>query len=74
MPNIQGDAALGHHLQPPLIDLEEAISRVGELLEEINYWPRCPMSWEVQDKRGVNYRYCARKKDDNTDPPRPPGC
>jgi hypothetical protein len=74
MPNFQGDAALGHHLQPPLIDLEEAISRVGELLEEINYWPRCPMSWEVQDKRGVNYRYCARKKDDNTDPPRPPGC
>jgi hypothetical protein len=32
------------------------------------------MTWEVQDDRGANYRYCARKKGEATEPPRPEQC
>jgi len=73
-PNFHPDAALGHHFSPTLFDLKDAIARSRELLEEIQYWPQCPMSWEVQDKFGVNYRYCAHKKDAPADPPRPSNC
>jgi hypothetical protein len=73
-PNFHREAALGEHFQPSLIDLKEAVTRSREIIEEVQYWPRCPMSWDVQDKRGVNYRYCARKQDDTTEPPRPTNC
>jgi len=73
-PNFHREAALGEHFQPSLIDLQEAVTRSREILEEVQFWPRCPMSWDVQDKRGVNYRYCARKKDETTEPPRPEPC
>ena len=73
-PNFHADAALGHHFSPPLLDVKEAVTRSRDVLEEIQYWPRCPMSWEVQDKRGINYRYCAHKKDAPADPPRPANC
>ena len=73
-PNFHRDAPLGHHFQPTLIDISDALERSGELLEEIQFWPECPQSWEVQDKRGVNYRYCARKRDATDDPPRPTNC
>jgi hypothetical protein len=73
-PNFHRDAPLGHHFQPTLIDIGDALERSGELLEEIQFWPECPQSWEVQDKRGVNYRYCARKTDATDDPPRPTDC
>ena len=72
--NFHRDAPLGHHFQPELIDLKEALSRTREIVEEVSYWPRCPMSWDVQDKRGVNYRYCARKKGETVEPPRPDDC
>lgn len=72
--NFHRDAPLGHHFQPGLFDLKEAYTRTKEIVEEISYWPRCPMAWEVQDKRGANYRYCARKKGETTEPPRPAGC
>jgi hypothetical protein len=73
-PNLHRQAPLGHHFQPTLIDVKEAITRSGDLLEEIQYWPRCPMSWDVQDAHGVNYRYCAHRKDEPADPPRPASC
>lgn len=73
-PNFHRDAPLGHHFQPTLIDVNEAITRSREVLEEIQFWPQCPQSWEVQDKRGVNYRYCVRRKDAADDPPRPTDC
>ena len=47
------------------------MTRSGEVLEEVQFWPQCPQSWDVQDKRGVNYRYCARRKDSPADPRRP---
>lgn len=72
--NFHHEAALGHHFSPSLIDLRDAVTRSREVLEEIQYWPQCPMSWEVQDKRGVNYRYCAHRKDAPADPPRPQHC
>ena len=72
--NFHRDAPLGHHFQPELIDLKEALTRTREIVEEVSYWPRCPMTWEVQDKRGQNYRYCARKKGETTEPPRPESC
>jgi hypothetical protein len=73
-PNFHRQAPLGHHFQPTLIDVKEAITRAREVLEEIQFWPECPQSWEVQDKRGVNYRYCVRRKDAADDPPRPTDC
>jgi hypothetical protein len=72
--NFHRDAPLGHHFQPELIDLKEALTRTKEILEEVSYWPRCPMAWEVQDNRGENYRYCARKKGEAAEPPPPQGC
>lgn len=72
--NFHRDAPLGHHFQPGLFDLKEAYTRTKEIVEEVSYWPRCPMAWDVQDKRGANYRYCARKKGETTNPPRPAGC
>jgi hypothetical protein len=73
-PNFHREAPLGHHFQPTLIDVRDAVRRSGEILEEIQFWPRCPSSWEVQDRRGVNFRYCARRKDDTAGPPRPERC
>ena len=73
-PNFHREAALGHHFQPRLIDVVDALKRSGELLEEIQYWPLCPQSWEVQDKFGENYRYCAHRKDTPVEPPRPSEC
>jgi hypothetical protein len=73
-PNIHRDSALGHHFSPTLIDLKDAVFRYREVLEEVQFWPQCPQYWEVQDKRGENFRYCARKKDATEEPPRPANC
>ena len=73
-PNFHRGAPLGHHFQPSLIDVNDAVRRSGEVLEEIQFWPECPQSWEVQDKRGLNYRYCVRRKDSTEEPPRPSDC
>lgn len=73
-PNFHHDAPLGHHFSPTLFDVKEAVTRSRDVLEEIQYWPQCPMSWEVQDKRGVNYRYCAHRKDAPAEPPKPANC
>jgi hypothetical protein len=73
-PNFHRDAPLGHHFQPTLIDLKDAVTRSREVLEEIQFWPQCPQSWEVQDKFGINYRYCVHRKDAPAEPPRPTAC
>jgi hypothetical protein len=73
-PNFHSEAALGHHFQPTLLDLTDAVRRSQEVLEEVQFWPQCPQSWEVQDKFGANYRYCAHRKDARADPPRPSNC
>jgi hypothetical protein len=73
-PNIHREGPLGHHFSPSLIDLKEAVTRRREVLEEIQYWPQCPQFWDVQDKRGQNYRYCARRRDATDEPPRPANC
>lgn len=72
--NFHRDAPLGHHFQPELIDLKDALTRTKEILEEVSYWPRCPMTWEVRDKLGETYRYCARKKGEAVEPPKPSSC
>ena len=72
--NFHRDAPLGHHFQPELIDLKEAMTRTREIVEEVSYWPICPMTYEVQDERGENYRYCARKKGETIEPRRPDSC
>lgn len=70
-PNFHRESALGHHFSPTLIDVKEAVNRHRDVLEEIQFWPECPQHWEVQDRRGRNYRYCARKKGATEEPPRP---
>ena len=70
-PNFHRDGALGHHFQPTLIDVKDAVFRYHEILEEVEFWPQCPQFYEVQDKRGRHFRYCARRKDAAEEPPRP---
>ncbi|MBM3809885.1 MAG: hypothetical protein FJW22_17080 [Acidimicrobiia bacterium] len=70
-PNFHRVSALGHHFQPTLIDVKDAVFRYREVLEEVQFWPECPQYWETQDKRGANVRYCARKKTAVDEPPRP---
>jgi hypothetical protein len=73
-PNFHRESPLGHHFHPTLIDVKEAVSRYREVLEEVEFWPQCPQFWEVQDKRGERFRYCARKKDAAGEPPKPDTC
>ena len=73
-PNFWRGSALGHHFQPPITDVKEAVIRYKEVLEEVTFWPRCPMSWEVQDGFGKNFRYCAHRQDAPMDPAPPQGC
>lgn len=73
-PNFHRDAPLGHHFHPPLVDLRDAVIRYQEVLEEVEFWPQCPQYYELQDQRGANYRYCARRQSATEDPPRPPNC
>ena len=73
-PNFHRLAPLGHHFHPTLIDVKEAVERYREVMEEVQWWPQCPQFWEVQDKFGANYRYCARKTDATEEPPRPENC
>jgi hypothetical protein len=74
VPNFHRSGALGHHFQPTLIDVKDAVFRYREVLEEVQYWPQCPQYWEVQDKRGANYRYCARRAAGSGEPPLPENC
>ncbi len=73
-PNFHRTSPLGHHFQPTLIDIKDAVSRYKELLEEVEFWPQCPQFWEVQDRLGQNFRYCARADRSTEEPPRPDGC
>jgi hypothetical protein len=73
-PNFHRGSALGHHFRPTLIDVKDAVFRHREVLEEVQFWPQCPQSWEVQDKRGENFRYCARRVEATEEPPRPTAC
>ena len=72
--NFHREAPLGHHLRPTLIDTREAVSRYRELLEEVEFWPQCPQYYEVQNRRGVSFRYCARKPGAPEEPSRPDHC
>ena len=73
-PNFHRTSPLGHHFHPTLIDMKDAVSRYKELLEEVEFWPQCPQYWEVQDRRGQNFSYCARREGSSDEPPRPAGC
>lgn len=73
-PNFHGDSVLGHHFQPPLLDVRDAVARYRAVLKVVQYWPECPQYWEVQDRTGANFRYCIRKKGATEEPPLPAGC
>ena len=72
--NFHRETALGRHFHPTLIDLREAVQRYKEVLQEVQWWPQCPQYFETQDKRGQNFRYCARQKGATEEPPRPANC
>lgn len=73
-PNFHRGSPLGHHFKPTLIDVKDAVFRYREVLEEVEFWPQCPQYWEVQDKRGENFRYCTRRDGGSEEPPRPATC
>ncbi|MEO7157664.1 MAG: hypothetical protein ABI039_08890 [Vicinamibacterales bacterium] len=72
--NFQRTGPLGHHFNPRLIDLQEALTRYREVLEEVEFWPQCPQFYDVQSREGHAYRYCARREGDAAEPPRPDRC
>jgi hypothetical protein len=67
------EGVFGHHFSPGLSDMADALRLHREVITELEFWPRCPQFWEVQDKQGINYRYCAQPANaaDKTAPPRP---
>jgi hypothetical protein len=73
-PNFHRDAPFGHHFHPPLVDLMDAVTRYRQVLEEVQFWPQCPQYYELQDQRGADYRYCARRDDATEEPAPPPNC
>lgn len=73
-PNFHRTGPLGHHFHPTLIDMKDAVFRYREVLEEVEFWPQCPQYWEVQDRRGENFRYCARSASATEEPPAPANC
>lgn len=73
-PNFHRESPLGHRFRPGFIDVKEAVSRYREILRDVQYWPQCPQYWEVQDKFGVDYRYCMRRQNATDEPPRPDRC
>lgn len=73
-PNFHRTSPLGHHFHPTLIDMKDAAFRYREVLEEVEFWPQCPQYWEVQDRRGDHFRYCARRAGASEEPPRPDHC
>lgn len=70
-PNFHRESALGHRFHPTLIDVKDAVFRYKEVLEEVQFWPQCPQYWETQERRGTNFRFCARKAGAAEEPPRP---
>jgi hypothetical protein len=72
--NFHREAPLGHYLRPTLIDTKEAVSRYRELLEVVEFWPQCPQYYEVQNRRGARFHYCAKKPGAPEEPPRPADC
>jgi hypothetical protein len=73
-PNFHRDAPFGHHFQPPLVDMTDAVTRYRQILKEVDGWPQCPQYFELQDHRGVDYRYCARSPSSTSEPSRPNSC
>lgn len=71
---IHRNGLFGHHFSPGLLDIAEAIRRYQEVVEELEFWPRCPQFWDVQDRQGVNHRYCAQLAAAAVEPPPPPDC
>ena len=73
-PNFQRTGPLGHHFHPTLIDVNDALVRYREVLEEVEFWPQCPQFYDVESRQGHAYRYCARRDGDSSEPPRPDRC
>lgn len=73
-PNFHRDGPFGHHFHPPLVDLTDAVTRYRQVLEEVQFWPQCPQYYELQDRRGANHRYCARRADSADEPAVPANC
>lgn len=64
----------GHHFSPAIDGVADAIHRRREVIEELEFWPQCPQFWEVQEKGGTAYRYCAHAAGQvGVPPPRPCG-
>ena len=64
----------GHHFSPGLLDIADALRRHRDVIEELEFWPRCPQFWDVQDTQGVNHRYCAQMAAAPFEPPPRPHC
>jgi hypothetical protein len=59
----------GHHFTPALEGVPEAIRRRREVIKYLEFWPQCPQFWEVADKSGTTYRYCAHASGEAAEPP-----
>ncbi|OFW37384.1 MAG: hypothetical protein A3J29_10715 [Acidobacteria bacterium RIFCSPLOWO2_12_FULL_67_14b] len=69
--DIDRGGLLGHHFSPPISGVADALRRHQEVIEELEFWPQCPQFWELQDKQGITYRYCAHAARAPADSPLP---
>lgn len=70
--DVDRSGLFGHHFTPALDGVADAIRRHRDLIEELEFWPQCPQFWELQERQGPLYRYCAHATGAVGDlPPRP---
>ena len=77
--DIDAAVAAAHGTYPkwrdtPPLRRARILMRYRELLEEVEFWPQCPQYYEVQDRRGATFNYCAKKPGAPEEPPRPVHC
>jgi hypothetical protein len=70
--DIDRSGLFGHHFSPVIEAVPEAVRRSIDVVEELEYWPRCPQFWEVGGRQGTTYRYCAHASGVAGEPPPPP--
>lgn len=67
--DIDRSGLFGHHFSPVIEAVPEAVRRGADVVEELEFWPRCPQFWELGGRQGTTFRYCAHASDQAGEPP-----
>jgi hypothetical protein len=55
--NLHRMGQFGNHVEPPLMDVVDAIRRHASLEAALGRWPRCPQYWSFEEGHD-RVRYC----------------